>query len=154
MISSNHVLPVSTEPFISVRSTSEISCAGVCEDELRVAKLPEHTATTELKQPMFQSLQVSSAQKNRGLQDYAFSFRREFRALRKSKCGSESARLSMFSFSSEILEKHWEPTRGWRERLTEGSCRRPAQNLTEIPPRKERRVGATSSIVSPLLVLD
>ena len=36
----------------------------------------------------------------------------------------------------------------------QGSCRLPAQNLTEIPPRTERPVGQTSSTVSPLLALD
>ena len=31
------------------------------------------------------------------------------RRLKKAKCDSESARLSKFSYLSEILEKHWEP---------------------------------------------
>jgi hypothetical protein len=31
------------------------------------------------------------------------------RRFRNASCDSESARLSKFSYSSEILEKHWEP---------------------------------------------
>ena len=92
--------------------------------------------------------------KQPGLQRKVVGFGLDFPWLCKSQCDSGLARKSMFSFLSEILEKHWEPTRGWRERLTEGSCRLPAQNLTEIPPRNERPIGATSNAVSPLLVLD
>jgi hypothetical protein len=74
---------------------------------------------------------------------------------RTSRRDDELAGTSKFSYSSEILEKHWEPkASGLRERLGEGSYRLPAQNLTEIPPRTERPVGQTSRIVSLLLVLD
>ena len=73
---------------------------------------------------------------------------------RTSRRGDKCAGTSKFSYSSEILEKHWEPETEEGERLAEESCRLPAQNLTEIPPRTERPVGQTSSTVSPLLVFD
>lgn len=76
------------------------------------------------------------------------------RCLRKSKCDSGAACTSMFSFLSEILEKHWNLQEDGGDDLAEGSCRLPVQNLTEIPPRNERPVGATSNTVSPLVVLD
>ena len=121
----------------------------------RVDQLPEHTATAELKQPMFQLGQGSFASIGRSNNTMYWALGTTSRRCRNAKCDSWSARLSKFSYSSEILEKHWEPaTENGGDDLAEGSCRLPAQNLTEIPPRSERPTGATSSTISPLLVLD
>ena len=75
----------------------------------RVNKLPEHTATAELKQPMFQLGQGSFASIDRSNNTMYWALGTTSRRCTNAKGDSRSARLSKFSYSSEILEKHWEP---------------------------------------------
>lgn len=75
-----------------------------------VNKPPEHTATAELKQPMFQLGKGSSASIDCGCNTMISALGTTSRRLRNSKSDSEPARASKFSYSSEILENNGRAT--------------------------------------------